>query len=312
MLKKHLDLRIFVYLIFFAIIVILGMWQPASVSISQWSNILLWSGLIGIVAIGQTIVILTGGIDISVGSLVLLSACLACQIMGGNDSNIILAISICLGIGLLIGFLNGIGITKGKIPPMVMTIAMSISLNGLTLFIYGGGGRGYVAPKVQNIIDSLIFNRIPTISLFWLVLAIIFYIFLNYSVFGRKVYAIGSNSKAAYFSGINVNRTIMWVYILCGILSAISGIMFAGYIHSANLAWEDNYTLPSIAAVVVGGTALKGGIGGIEGTIIGVLIIRFLTNFFFVVRFPEFSKNIMLGLIIIFTLTIYGTQKESE
>jgi len=309
---KDKDLRLFVYLIFFAIIIVLGLWQPASVSINQWSNILLWSGLIGIVAIGQNIVILTGGIDISVGPLVLLSACLACQIMGGNDSNLVLALSICLGAGAIVGLLNGIGITKGNIPPMVMTIAMSISLNGLTLLVYGGGGRGYVAPKIQNIIDSFIFKKIPTISLFWLLISVLFYVVLNYTVFGRKVYAIGSNPRAAYFSGINVNKTILWVYILCGMLSAVSGILFAGYIHSANLAWEDNYTLPSIAAVVVGGTTLKGGIGGIEGTVIGVLIIRFLTNFFFVVRFPEFSKNIMLGLIIIITLTIYGTQKEAE
>jgi len=298
-----------IYMIFVGMVTTLGLWKPVSVSVGQWSNILLWSGLIGIVGIGQTMAIITGGIDVSVGALVLLTTCLTCQIMGGSNAYILPALLTCIGVGGGVGFVNGVGITKGKIPPMVMTIAMMISLSGVTLLVYGGGGRGYVAPAIEHLIDTYVIRGIPVITVIWLILTIIGIIVLRKTTFGRKIYAIGSNSTATFFSGIDVDKIIILVYIISGVLSALTGFIFAGYIHSANLAWSDQFTLPSIAAVVVGGTTFTGGIGGLGGTIVGILIIRFLTNFFYVIRIPEFGKEIMLGVIIIIALAFYGLEQ---
>lgn len=262
------------------------------------------SGL-GIVAVGQTLVILTGGLDLSNGMVITLVDVVAATILNGKDTLLLPVVFLCLGIGLLVGLANGLMITKLKIPPIVATLGMYGMLKGGAYVYTNGAPKGSI-PDMLKFIGSGFIGPIPVAIFFWVGITVIGIIVLQKTTFGRHIYSVGGNFKAAYLSGIPVNRVIIYAYMASGLLSAIAGLVLAGYIGTGSLSIGDGYNLNSIAAVVVGGTAFAGGVGSIIGSAGGAL---FLAILFSLLRFMGLSYSnqlIVQGAILVFAIYIHS------
>lgn len=245
-------------------------------TLSNLTNILRQTSLNAIIAVGMTFVIITGGIDLSVGSTLAFSSAVTAGLLVDGNS-VFIAVGIGLLVGALIGLVNGVLITRGKIAPFIATLAMMTILRGGTLVftdsrpITGLGdafhkiGWGYIGPMPVPIFLTII------------TLLVAFYI-LTQTRLGRYIFAVGGNEEASRLSGINVGNTKIMAYVICGLLAALSGIITASRLDSATPTAGSAAELDAIAAVVLGGTSLAGGIGGVVGTFVGALIIGILNN----------------------------------
>ncbi len=298
-----------VYLALGLMLVVGWMLRPYSVSLANLSSVLRWSSILGTVAIGQTVVVIAGGIDVSVGMIVFLIYILGAGLMREENALALPVLFICLGIGGGIGLVNGLGVTLARIPPIVMTLGMSTILPGIAWLYSGGITRGGVAPIVKQICQMSLGRYIPFSTVVWLVIALAFILIMRRTTLGRKFYAVGSNPTAAWLSGVDVNLVVILSYIISGMLSAAAGFLLLGYLGMANLRFTDIYTLGSIAAVVVGGTPFFTGIGSIEGTVAGTVIIRFLYNLLIMFQIPEAGRMIANGLIVILVVALYSVRR---
>ncbi|WP_239615026.1 ABC transporter permease [Cohnella mopanensis] len=264
-------------------------------------NVLNQVSINAILAIGVTFVILIGGIDLGLGSYVALTGCLAALFASSGDA---LFIPILLGIlgGLLIGFVNGITITKGKLAPFIVTLGMMTIARGGALVVSDGRPISNLSPSFNAIGGTFLGIQIPVLIV--LVIFLISLFVLNKTVFGRYVYAVGGNEEAARASGINVHRIKLYVYILCGGLAGVAGIIQTARIETGQPNIGVGYELDAIAAVVIGGTSLSGGSGRITGTIIGALIIGVINNGLDLLNVPSYYQQIIKGLIIVGALLI--------
>lgn len=244
------------------------------------------SGL-GIISIGQTFVILTGGIDLSNGMVITLVNVVSATLLNGNDDLIILVFIICLIIGFVVGLINGLCITKLRVPPFVCTLGMFTILKGICYVYTGGSPKGKVSP-ILKFIGSGFFAKIPIALFFLIFFSIISIIFLRNSTIGRYFYVVGANYRTAYLSGVKIDKIKLIAYILSGILAAISGLVLSGYVGTGSLSIGDGYNLNSVAATVVGGAAFSGGVGSVIGSVGGAL---FLTIVFSLLRFLGLSYS---------------------
>ncbi|MDX9753789.1 MAG: ABC transporter permease [bacterium] len=278
------------------------------------------TAVIAIAAIGMTFVIISAGIDLSVGSLVALSGIFASQTIaylfgagdgfaqagGGYSAILCIAAGIGVGLltGLLCGWLTGATITYGKLPPFIVTLGMLEIMRGSALHVANGlpvtglpeefawiGNQNLVVGGVNTYFPYSMFILIP--------LALLGGFVLKYTVFGTHVYAIGSNEQTAKLCGVNVNRTKIMVYVICGVTTALAGIIQASRLRTGQPSTGVGLELDIIAAVVVGGGSLMGGEGTILGSIVGAFIIRFLRNGCVLVDISPFVQRIIIGLIII-------------
>ena len=252
---------------------------------------------IGIIAVAMTFVILTGGIDLSVGSTLALSATIVALVLTkvgtslGYPAHIALAICIALGTAAVVGLLNGAIISRLAIQPFIVTLAAMIGLRGFTRWISGNQNIDFsFHGDVTAAFSDAISSRVVIIGCF-IGLSAIFVILLTQTVFGRYVRAIGDNPTAARYAGLPVVSTKIRVYFLCGLLSGVAGVLHAAHVHQGNPNDGVAYELDAIAAVVIGGTSLAGGQGSILGTIIGTLIMGVLTN---ILRLKMVDSNVEL------------------
>ncbi|MHB8063918.1 MAG: ABC transporter permease [Ruminiclostridium sp.] len=260
-------------------------------------NVLRQISINGILAIGMTFVIITGGIDLSVGALVAFSGVIAASFIRGGYS-IGVAILLALLASLILGFISGLFIAERRIAPFIATLAMTTIARGLTYVYSDGKPISSLSKEYLNIgKGSLLGIPIPV----W-ILALVFiicYFILYYTRIGRYVYAVGGNEHAALVSGINIKRVKIFVYSIVGLLSGLAGIVLSARV-SAGLPQAGNgYELDAIAAVVIGGTSLSGGRGRLGGTIIGVLIIGILTNGMDLLNVSSYYQQIVKGVIIL-------------
>jgi ribose/xylose/arabinose/galactoside ABC-type transport system permease subunit len=258
------------------------------------------SGL-GIVAIGQTFVILTGGLDLSNGMVITLVDVVAATILNGKDTLLVPVIFLCLAIGASVGLMNGLLVTKFRIPPLVCTLGMFGILKGIAYVYTNGSPKGNIPPSLR-LVGSGFIGPIPIAVFFWIGITILGVIVLRKTLFGRYLYAVGGNPKAARLSGIQVNRVIVMAYVSSSLLAAIAGLVLAGYIGTGSLGLGDGYNLNSIAAVVVGGTAFSGGVGTVIGSAGGSL---FLAIVFSLLRFLGLSYSnqlVVQGAILVFAI----------
>ena len=282
---KNIDLKEFLIkykslvglLVLITIVTILS---PSFLSTKNIFNILRQTSVNGIIAAGMTFVILTGGIDLSVGSILAISGAVCASLLASGQ-NIIIAVLAALIIGAMVGFLNGFIITKGKLQPFIATLATMTILRGLTL-VYTDGkpitlGSGDLAIKFGQIGGGKIFGT-PTPALIMILVFAICAFVLKNTQMGRYTYALGSNEEATKLSGLNTDKIKIAVYTISGILASVAGIIITSRLFSAQPTAGDGYELDAIAAVVLGGTSLTGGRGKITGTIIGALIIGVLSN----------------------------------
>jgi ribose/xylose/arabinose/galactoside ABC-type transport system permease subunit len=260
-------------------------------------NILRQVSINGIIAIGMTFVILTGGIDLSVGSLVAAAGVIAGSIVCKDPNAIWFALFAAMVTCGVFGLLNGLGIAKFNMPPFVMTMAVMTVARGFA-YVYSDGRPYLLQSDSFNLFGQGHIGPIPIPVIIFLVLIIAVSILLARTKFGRYVYAVGGNENAASTSGVNVSKVKILVYLISGVLTGLSGVILASRINSGQPAVGNGYELDAIAAVVIGGTSLNGGIGNIWGTLVGIFIIGIINNGLNLLNVSSYYQLIVKGIII--------------
>lgn len=300
--------------IWFAVIlfyVLAGVVSPAMLSTGQALNVLQVAALLGLVATGQVIALLVGGIDLSVGGVVTLTNIVATSIMLGQDSSIPLAIAVCLFLGMLVGAINGFLVAVLKVAPLITTLAMNSILFGAALVYTGGATRGTAAPAFKIVGQGAVLG-IPLSAVAWILVAIAVAIMLRRTVFGRWIYAVGANSEAARLMGVPVKRTLIGAYVMCSVMAVLGGLLITSYVGNPSLGIGEQFLLNSVAAVVVGGAALTGGVGSAVATIGGALFMTVLVSFTNIARVSTGTQYIVQGAIIILSVMVYRALAEKR
>lgn len=282
--------------------------SPGFASGEQILRLAIVASLLGIVAAGQNLVILGGreGIDLSVGGVVSLSAVIAGNVMSGSDAGIPLAIAACVGAGALFGVCNGIGVALLRIPSLVMTLGMLGVLQGLLVVIRQGVPSGRAAPALSSFVTQPFALGLPGIIWLWIAIGVLMAFLLGRTVFGYRIYAIGSNEQAAYMAGTPVRLMRIALFTLSGAFAAVAGICLLGYSGSSFANVGEQYMLPSIIAVVFGGTPLSGGKGGYTGTIAGAFLLVILQSILTTVNIDESGRQMIFGATLLVLMFFYG------
>jgi ribose transport system permease protein len=290
------------------LIVLFGVLNPVFVSSQNLLNILDQVSIIGIIALGMTLVILTGGIDLSVGSIVAFTGfILAKSLVSGFGLPV--SILLCLVTGLGLGSINGLFVSYGKLPSFIVTLGLMSAARGATLYLAEGRSISGL-PDGLNVLASSSLLRIPLPALMFVLFSILLAVFTKFTYWGKFIYAVGGNERAAWLSGIRIQRYKMFVYVITGFLCAVSSLVLVGKLNSAQSQAGNMYELNAIAAVVIGGTSLSGGKGSISGTVFGVLVLGVLQNGFSILNVSTYYQLILLGVIII--AAVYLDKKSFE
>lgn len=260
-----------------------GLISPAMFQLSQVLNILQLASFLGVVALGQTFVVLTGGIDLSQAGMVTLTNIAATSVMMGNNDNIALAILVCLFIAAAVGAVNGLIVTVLGITRLIATLGSNASLFGSALVFTGGAPYGEAAPAFEAVGTGTTFG-IPNPTLIWLGLGLALAWLSRATVFGRWLYATGANPVAATLAGVPVERVTVAAYAMSALMACAGGLLLTAYIGSPSLGIGNPFMFTAIAAVVVGGAALTGGVGSMIATIGGAVFITELSWFANIIR----------------------------
>lgn len=265
---------------------------------TYYNSLLVLSSFLLILALGQGTVILTGGLDLSVPWIIGLCGILLTGMVNGQDGPLLYALPLVLAIGALIGALNGIGVAILGLSPIVMTLAMNGILQGAALLYSQGTPAGYSSPTMRWFMTARTFGVTPVV-LFVVLFVIASVVLLTRTPFGRRVYGIGNGERAAALSGVNVDRTLIAVYMLSGFCAALVGCLLTGFSGQASLGMGDEYLLPSIAVVVVGGTLITGGRGSYLGMVGGVLLLTAMQTLLAGTTLPYATRAILFGLVVL-------------
>lgn len=286
------------------LIVVVTILNPAFADPANIMNLLRQISINALIAFGMTFVILTGGIDLSVGSILALTSALSAGMMAAGVDPI-LAIIIGTLLGAIFGALNGILIAKGKLAPFIVTLATMTIFRGLTLvYTEGKPITGLGDSYAFQLFGKGYFLGIPVPAVTMIIAFIILWFFLHKTAFGRKTYAIGGNEKAALISGIKVDRVKVMIYSISGMLAGLAGMILTSRLNSAQPTAGQAYEMDAIAAVVIGGTSLAGGKGRIAGTFIGVLIIGILNNAMNLLGISSFYQQVVKGVVILIAVLL--------
>ncbi|WP_018247411.1 ABC transporter permease [Orenia marismortui] len=282
------------------LIIVMSFLSEYFLTVHNLMNVTRQVSINAVLALGMTFVILTGGIDLSVGSVLALSSVITAGLMS-SGMNIALVLIVGIGVGTLLGLLNGILVAKGKMQPFIVTLGMMTIARGLTL-IYSNGRPISGFDKAFRFLGTGHLLGVPVPVIIMFALLAVSYVVLKKTPFGRYVYAIGGNEKATELSGINTDKIKIGVYAISGFLASVSGIILASRLNSAQPTAGTGYELDAIAAVVLGGTSLAGGQGGIVGTIIGALIIGILNNGLNLLNVSSFYQLVAKGAVILIAI----------
>jgi ribose transport system permease protein len=270
---------------------------------TQVSTTFLYAAILGLMAAGQTLVMLTGGVDLSVATTATTGAFMISSYATDGAAK---AIAVALLAGLGIGLVNGIGVAVFRVNPLIMTLGVStITLGALTIY----SQQRFLSPSpdlVRKLGSERFFTYVPYNLLVWAPIAALIILGLRYSGFGRLIYAVGDNAIACRLAGVRTWQVLLAVYALCGVLSAAAGILLVGFNDAADLGIATPFLLPSVAAVVIGGTSIFGGIGGYAGTILGALILTVLDSLLTIVNASQAARQVLYGLIILALAAIYA------
>jgi ribose transport system permease protein len=265
------------------------------------------SAFLGIIAAGQMVVILTGNIDLSVSWTLNLAAVLATSVAGGQDANLVQGVAVGLGVGAVVGLVNGVGVAYLRVPSMVLTLGINALLKGMIVVYNGSAPQFEQAPPFLSWVSTEILGGfIPVVVILWALISIMILVVLNRTSLGRKTYAVGNNEIATYLSGVRTPLVLIGAFMLSGVMNALAGLLIAGNAGRSFNEMGEPYLLPTIAAVVVGGTSILGGSGKYLGTIAGVIIIRLLDSALNIVQVPPAMRDITFGLVILAMLFLYG------
>ena len=310
LLRSDAAQRLLAFAALIVMFVIFSVLSPNFLQFDNVAGILLATAVNGVLAIGVTFVIVSGGIDLSIGTVMTLSAVMTGVFATDMHLPLVLAIVAGVATGTFAGFLNGILIAKLKIPPFIATLGMLNVAKGLALVIAGlkpiyfNDTPEFNGAAMGSVTGSIIpgFN-VPNIVFVFLLAALVASLVLTRTVLGRYTFALGSNEEAARLSGVNVDRWKIAVYALCGAFAGLAGVLIAARLNSAQPSLGQGYELDAIAAAVIGGTSLSGGAGTILGTVIGAFIISTLTNGLRILSVPQEWQIVVTGGIVI--LAVY-------
>ena len=292
------------------LIVALSLVSDRFFTLQNGLNIVRQASINGVLALGMTVVVLTAGIDLSVGSLLGITAVTqALLLVGGVPTGVVMLLGVVCG--LFLGLVNGLLVTRVKIPPFIATLGMMVLLRGLTLIISGG-------QPVTGLSDSFRYLGAGTIGILPVPIVVVVALYalvalmLRRTIVGERLYAIGDNKTAARYANIPVNRYICFAYALSGIMCVVAGILLVGRLNSAQPNIGQGYELDAIAALVIGGVSLSGGVGSVEGTAIGVLIIAVINNGMNILNVPSFYQQIFKGVVIILALLMHSFMRRRQ
>jgi ribose transport system permease protein len=303
LLRGHTILALILLLALFILGVEIA--RPGTVTPLWISNALLFAAPLAVLGAGQTLVMLTGGIDLSVASVATGSAYILATNAASGDG---VALALALSLGLVVGIVNGLGVAVLRVQPLVMTLGTGLMVGGaMTVYSqYMLASQPHVPGIIQTLGAGKILDLVPVDLFLWAAIAALMLFALQRTGFGRLLYAIGDNREACHLAGIRVWRVLFVDYLLCAFFAAIAGLVLVGGTNAADLSLAEAYLLPSVACVIIGGTSIFGGRGGYAGTIVGALILTVLTSILTLLDVPEPVKQILYGAIILSLAAAYA------
>lgn len=288
------------YIAFVLVVIATQFVYPENIifSLKYYNSLIVLSAFLGILALGQGSVILAGGLDLSVPWTIGFCGILAAGLIQGSNATTIWAVPLALGVGALIGFANGFGIAMLGLPPIVVTLATNGMLQGAALLYSNGTPSGFASPTLKWLMTGALGRLTPVV-----VLMAVFVVFavtlLGRTVFGRWIYAVGNSPRASYLSGVDVKSTTIGVYVLSGFCAGLVGVLLTGFSGQASLGMGDDFLLPSIAVVIVGGTLITGGRGNYVGMLGGVLLLTALQTLLAGTTLPHSVRDIIYGIVVL-------------
>jgi ribose/xylose/arabinose/galactoside ABC-type transport system permease subunit len=292
-----------IHLVLLVLIVITALISPQFLASRNISNMLLQAAPLGIVVIGQVLVILVRGLDLSVASVMATAAVVATS-FNGQDSDAFSVFAVAIAIGLATGLVNGLLITKRSVSPFLATLATLTLLQGMR-FAYTQGAPSGNVPPIYRVLGSQLFYGIPYNMIILAALTIVFSLLLHKSTFGRRIYITGGNPVTARLVGINADRVTIACYVISGGLAALAGLILSGFVGIVDNWVGRGFELDSIVAAVMGGVALSGGRGSIIGGLLGTAILVVVFNAVLMIGFPVQLQFILKGLVIIIAAAFY-------
>ena len=294
---------VFCYLIALVLFAGFSVYMPGFARLSHIRTVFLESALIGIVALGQTLVVITGGIDLSVAWMMTIGAYMVSNLVNSSNANLVWGIPLILVVTFGLGAINGFCISCLRVPAIVMTLGMNIILQG-ALVALTQGSPGQSAPPLLLTLGQKNLLGIPYLVIIWIIMTVVVMLALFKMKYGRKLFAIGNNATVAKYSGIRVDNTIILSYAISGMTAGIAGALLAGKVGSCYLAMGDTYQFQSIAAVAIGGTSMLGGKGNYLGTVAGSLTITILLGILVALNLPFGVQTIAYGLIVLISVIV--------
>jgi ribose/xylose/arabinose/galactoside ABC-type transport system permease subunit len=310
MIRQYLS-KYSLWCVFFALLVVASLVSPSFLTYRNISNVLRQFSIMGVLAVGMTFVILTGGIDLSVGGVMALSCVLVAVLAPLLGDMIPLVIIACLISGAVMGLATGITITYGRLQPFITTLGMAAVAEGMG-FILSDGRPIIIPDRSWAVIGNGYVLGVPIPVIIFLTAIIIGQVVVSKTVFGTYVYALGGNEEATRLSGVNTRRYKLIAYLISGVLASLGGVMMAGRITVGDPGVGTGYSLDAIAAVVVGGTRLGGGFGSVSNTLLGASIIGVLNNLFNLLNISPYPQMVFKGLIIIGAVLLEELRKTRE
>lgn len=304
--KRH-SATVIVYVILALLILITGLLSDVFLRFRNIENLLRQVGPLGFVAIGQTFAILSAGIDLSIGSVVSMASVLTTGLINGQENLVFPVLALVFGLSLFVGFLNGMVISKIGVSPLIATLGMMSLVQG-GILLYTKAPTGSVPLSFDFLAWGFLW-KIPFPGIMFGSVAAIALVFLRRTMFGRYVYATGGNEEVARLSGIKTGRVKVLVYMICSLSAALTGLMLASRMGMGDPLVGERYMLDSVIPVLIGGTKLTGGVGGIGGTIGGILIFIILNNALNLLDVSTYWQWIAKGLVVIISVSLYFRQK---
>jgi ribose transport system permease protein len=290
------------------LIIFFSFWSPFFFNFDNFDNILIATSVVGVLALGETFVIVTGGIDLSIGTVMTVSSVMCATAVVRWGLPVSVAMLVGIGTGGLMGLINGVLIGRMKLPPFIATLGTLNVARGLSLVIAGLSPVYFPTDELHGLIMGSTIGvilpvfPIPNIVIVMLGAALLAGLILSKTVLGRYTYALGSNEEAARLSGISVVKWKIAVYALCGLFAGLGGVLLAARVNSAQPTLGFGYELDAISAVVIGGTSLAGGVGTILGTVIGAFIVKTLADGLQLVDVPQEWQIVATGVVVIFAV----------
>ncbi len=288
-----------VWLMLLGLIIFSTIASPVFLTFRNMMNILRQGSLLGIIAIGQTIVLLSRGADLSQSAVMTLSAVVAFTVLDGRNEMTPVVVAISIVIGIIVGIINGVIVSKIKVPPFLLTLGTRETIFGLALVYTNGTPSGNITKEFRQVLGQFDIFGVPGQVIYWAGLLLLFGFILNKTTYGRRLFATGGNPRASRQSGIKIDMTITTAYIISGILAAIGGLVLAARAGYADNVLGKGYELNAVAASVIGGTAFTGGRGGLFGTIGGVLLMVVLQNILNILGVNPSFYLLVSGLVIV-------------